>query len=43
MAGKFDYLPEKLRQQLAQTALQLVAPGKGILATDDLPGKLEIF
>lgn len=39
MAGKFEYLPEDLRNQLTQTALQLVTKGKGILATDDLPGK----
>lgn len=41
MAGKFDYLPEKLRQQIAHTALQLVTPGKGILATDDLPDSID--
>ncbi|XP_053208769.1 fructose-bisphosphate aldolase A-like [Panonychus citri] len=41
MAGKFEYLPEDLRNQLTQTALQLVTKGKGILATDDLPGDID--
>lgn len=37
----FSYLPEKLQEELQQTAEAIVCRGKGILAVDETNGNLK--